>query len=129
MSYQVTKEVSNGASGVRHNYERNTSEFTQFPGSLWLARPLGETISTGHDTDFKDVDMLVQTRFDGGTNLALVHAALRGARIVPTPRLICDYARNDHMTYEEARTLITTINAHRSWENSPYVAQLLALLE
>ena len=64
MSYQVTEEVSNGASGVRHNHERNTSEFTQFPGSLWLARQLGETISTGHDTNFKDVDMLVQTRFD-----------------------------------------------------------------
>jgi hypothetical protein len=65
----------------------------------------------------------------GGTNFALVHAALRGPRIVPTPRLLCDYARNGHMTYEEARRLITTISPHRSWEDSPYVAQLLALLE
>lgn len=65
----------------------------------------------------------------GGTNFALVHAALQGPRIVPTPRLLCDYARNGHMAAEEARQLITTITPHRSWENSPYVAQLLAQLE
>lgn len=65
----------------------------------------------------------------GGTNFALVHAALRGPRIVPTPRLICDYARGGHMTLEEARVLITTISPHRSWENSAYVAQLLARLD
>jgi hypothetical protein len=64
----------------------------------------------------------------GGTNFALIHAVLRGPRIVPTPRLICDYARNGHMTAEEARVLLTTISPHRSWEHSPYVAQLLALL-
>jgi len=65
----------------------------------------------------------------GGTNFALVHASLQGPRIVPTPRLLCDYARNGHMTAEAARQLITTISPHRSWENSPYVAQLLAQLE
>ncbi|WP_058826557.1 hypothetical protein [Haloferax sp. Q22] len=65
----------------------------------------------------------------GGTNFALIHAVLQGARIVPTPRLICDYARNDHMTHEDARTLLATISAHRSWGNSPYVAQLQARLE
>ncbi|WP_435196880.1 hypothetical protein [Natronomonas sp. EA1] len=65
----------------------------------------------------------------GGTNFALVHAALRGPRIVPTPRLICDYARGGHLTHEDARRLITGISPHRSWENSPYVARLLAGLE
>jgi len=65
----------------------------------------------------------------GGTNFPLIHAVLQGPRIVPTPRLICDYARNEHLTHEEARTLITTISPHRSWENSPYVAQIVALLE
>ena len=64
----------------------------------------------------------------GGTNFALVHAALRGPRIVPAPRLLCDYVRNGHMTAEEARRLITTISPHHSWGNSPYVAQLLAQL-
>jgi len=53
----------------------------------------------------------------------------RGPRIVLTPRLICDYARNGHMTHEEARTLLSVISPHRSWDNSPYVAQLVALLE
>jgi hypothetical protein len=64
----------------------------------------------------------------GGTNFALVHAALQGPRIVPTPRLICDYARNGHMSVEDAQRLVATIGAHRSWENSPYVAQLLSQL-
>ncbi|KTG07672.1 hypothetical protein AUR64_02180 [Haloprofundus marisrubri] len=65
----------------------------------------------------------------GGTNFPLIHAVLQGPRIVPTPRLIVDYARNGYLSHEKARTLIATISPHRSWENSPYVAQLLALLE
>ena len=65
----------------------------------------------------------------GGTNFPLIHAVLQGPRIVPTPRLIVDYARNGHLSPEEARTLITTISPHRSWENSPYVTQLLRRLE
>lgn len=76
----------------------------------------------------RGVDGVLTDEF-GGTNFALVHAALRGPRIVPTPRLIADYARNDRMTHQEARTLITVISPHRSWENSPYVSRLLALLE
>jgi hypothetical protein len=75
-----------------------------------------------------DVDGFVIDEF-GGTNFALIHAVLEGPRIVPTPRLICDYARNDHMSREEAHTLITTISPHRSWENSPYVAQSVPRLE
>ena len=61
----------------------------------------------------------------GGTNFALIHAVLQGLRIVPTSRLICDYARNGHMTQSEARSLITNISPHRSWDNSPYVSQVL----
>lgn len=65
----------------------------------------------------------------GGNNFALVHAALAGPRIVPTPRLLCDYARDGHMSADEARALIRTISPHRSWDNSPYVEQLLDLLD
>jgi hypothetical protein len=65
----------------------------------------------------------------GGTNFALVHAALRGPRLVPAPRLVCDYARNGHMTREAARELVAAIGARRSWEGNPYVEQLLAALE
>ena len=75
-----------------------------------------------------DVDGFLTDEF-GGTNFPLIHAVLQGPRIVPTPRLICDYSRNGHMTKEEARILITTISPHRSWENSPYVTQLLQRLE
>jgi hypothetical protein len=72
-----------------------------------------------------DVDGFLTDEF-GGTNFALVHAVLQGPRIVPTPRLLREYARNGHMAAEEARRLITTNSPHRSRENSPYVAQLLA---
>jgi len=65
----------------------------------------------------------------GGTNFPLIHAVLEGPRIVPTPRLIVDYARNGHLSHEAARTLITAISPHRSWENSPYVTQLLHRLD
>lgn len=65
----------------------------------------------------------------GGTNFALVHAGLRGPRIVPTPRLVCDYARDGHMSHEEARTLVRAIGSHRSREGSPYVDRFLDLLE
>jgi len=64
----------------------------------------------------------------GGTNFALVHAALQGPRIVPTPRLICDYARNGHLSVTQAKTLVQTISQHRSWGNSPYVSQLVQQL-
>ncbi|WP_224338424.1 hypothetical protein [Haloprofundus halobius] len=75
-----------------------------------------------------DVDGFLTDEF-GGTNFPLIHAVLQGPRIVPTPRLIVDYARNGYLSHEAARTLLTTISPHRSWENSPYVAQLVALLE
>ncbi|WP_394343408.1 hypothetical protein [Haloarcula sp. Atlit-7R] len=74
------------------------------------------------------VDWFLTDEF-GGTNFPLIHASLQGPRIVPTPRLIVDYARNGHLSPEEARTLITTISPHRSWENRPYVTQLLHRLE
>jgi hypothetical protein len=65
----------------------------------------------------------------GGTNFPLIHAVLDGPRIVPTPRLVRDYARNGHMTDEAARTLITAISPHRSWDESPYVARVLQRLD
>jgi len=75
-----------------------------------------------------DADGVLTDEF-GGTNFPLIHAVLQGPRIVPTPRLIMDYARNGHMSHEEARRLITTISPHRSWEDSPYVKQLLQRLD
>ena len=71
-----------------------------------------------------EVDAFLTDEF-GGTNFALIHAVLTGPRILPTPRLLCEYARNGHMTRDEARTLINVISPHRSWDDSPYVTQLL----
>jgi len=76
----------------------------------------------------RNVDGFLTDEF-GGTNFPLIHAVLQGPRIVPTPRLIVDYARSEHMSHEEARTLITAISKHRSWENSPYVTQLVHRLD
>lgn len=75
-----------------------------------------------------DVDGFLTDKF-GGTNFPLIHAVLQGPRIVPTPRLIVDYARNGHLSPKEGRTLITAISPHRSWEDSPYVTQLLHRLD
>ncbi|NKE37700.1 hypothetical protein GWG54_18195 [Natronococcus sp. JC468] len=75
-----------------------------------------------------EVDGFLTDEF-GGTNFPLIHAVLRGPRIVPTPRLVRDYARNGHLTHEEARTIIDAISPHRSWDDSPYVTRILALLE
>ena len=74
-----------------------------------------------------DADGFLTDEF-GGTNFPLIHAVLAGPRIVPTPRFICDNARTGHLRTDEARRLLSTISAHRSWENSPYVAQLRQLL-
>jgi hypothetical protein len=76
----------------------------------------------------RDADGFLTDEF-GGTNFALVHAVLQGPRIVPAPRLVCDYARNGHMTREEARTLLSRIGTHRTWTDSPYVEQLRRLLQ
>jgi hypothetical protein len=70
-----------------------------------------------------DVDGFLTDEF-GGTNFPLVHAVLEGPRIVPTPRLVCDYARNGHLTDREARRLLGVIGPHRSWNTSPYVTRL-----
>jgi len=75
-----------------------------------------------------DADGFLTDEF-GGTNSPLIHAVLEGPRIVPTPRLIVDYARNGDLSYEAAQTLITAIGRHRSWEHSPYVTQLLQRLD
>ncbi len=75
-----------------------------------------------------DVDGFLTDEF-GGTNFPLIHAVLRGPKIVPTPRLICDYARNGHMRSADARTLLAVIGSHRSWGNNPYVTQLRQHLE
>jgi len=36
---------------------------------------------------------------------------------------------NDFLPDEEANTLLTTIGLHYSWENGPYVTQLLQRLD
>jgi hypothetical protein len=38
---------------------------------------------------------------------------LQGPRIVPTPRLIVYYARNEQLSHQAARTLITSIRTYR----------------
>ena len=71
----------------------------------------------------RGVDGFLTDEF-GGTNFAVIHAALRGPKIVPTPRLIREYVRDGHMSTADARRLLDIIGAHRSWGPSPYVARI-----
>jgi predicted nucleic acid-binding protein len=75
----------------------------------------------------RDVDGFLTDEF-AGTNFALIHAALTGPQIVPAPRLVCDYARNEHLTTAETRQLLSIMGQHRSWGSNPYVQQLLKTL-
>ena len=65
----------------------------------------------------------------GGSNFPLIHATLRGPRLVTAPRLLCEYARNGHMSHDEARLLIEEISPHRSWNTSPYVDRVVDSLK
>lgn len=71
-----------------------------------------------------DADAFLTDEF-GSDAFALVHATLDGLRLVPTPRLICDYARNDPLTKSDARSLVERIGSHRSWDGNTYVELLL----
>lgn len=73
------------------------------------------------------MDAFVTDEF-AGSNFTLIHAALTGPRIVPSPRLVCDYARTGHMTIGEAQQLLSIMGKHRSWQNNPYVQQLIKTL-
>ncbi|WP_181685230.1 hypothetical protein [Halorhabdus salina] len=65
-----------------------------------------------------EADAIVTDEF---RNLARIHALLDGVQLVPTPRLVRDYARAGHLRPEQARVLIETIAPHRSWESNRYV--------
>lgn len=71
-----------------------------------------------------DADAFLTDEFGSGA-FALIHATLDGPRLVPTPRLVCDYARNGHLSKSDARTLVERIGSHRSWHGNPYVELLL----
>jgi hypothetical protein len=120
--------ASNVLAARDHYAVENPYERAETPGSRpTFGLDAGETDGIVL-ANARDVDGFLTDEF-GGRNFPLVHAVLRGPRIVPTPRLLCDYARNGHVTGGEATALLTAIGAHRSWDNSPYVAQLRALLE
>ncbi|MFB6134435.1 MAG: hypothetical protein ABEJ55_05555 [Halanaeroarchaeum sp.] len=72
----------------------------------------------------RSVDAFLTDEF-GSTDFALIHAALEGPRLVPSPRLIRDYALAGHVSAEDAREVIERIGTHRSWDGSPYVERLL----
>jgi hypothetical protein len=108
---------------VENPYEREGTPDSRPTFGLDSSETDGIVLANAHGADGFLTDEF------GGTNFPLIHAVLRGPHIVPAPRLICDYARNGHMTDEEARTLLATIGTHRTWADSPYVAQLRALLE
>jgi hypothetical protein len=75
----------------------------------------------------RSVDVFLTDEF-GSSDFALIHATLEGPRLVPSPRLIRDYAIAGHMSTGEARELIQVIGTRRNWDESPYVERLLKSL-
>ncbi|MFW6435426.1 MAG: hypothetical protein ACOCY1_03500 [Halovenus sp.] len=65
-----------------------------------------------------DVDALLTDEFN---QLARIHALIENSMLVPTPRLIRDYARVGYLSDVEVQQLIETIGGHRSWEQNNYV--------
>ncbi|MFB6202354.1 MAG: hypothetical protein ABEI98_10140 [Halorhabdus sp.] len=72
-----------------------------------------------------DADVFLTDEF---RNLARFHALLESVQLVPTPRLLRDYARTGHLRPEQARRLIDTIAPRRSWETNRYVQVVRATL-
>lgn len=72
------------------------------------------------------VDALLTDEF---THLARIHALVEGATLVPTPRLIRDFARNGHLTADQARALLDVIGPSRSWPANSYVHAVRATLD
>jgi hypothetical protein len=114
----------------------SASEFYAVEDPYSLEGVLGERPTFGLDDGETDgivlanvlsVDAFLTDEF-GSNDFALIHAALDGPRLVPSPRLIRDYASAGHMSAEEAKELIQWIGTHRSWEGNPYVERLLASL-
>lgn len=71
------------------------------------------------------VDALLTDEFQ---QLARIHALVEGATLVPTPRLLHDYARVERLRTAQVRRLVETIAPHRSWVENSYVQAVLATL-
>lgn len=65
----------------------------------------------------------------GSSAFAVIHAALEGARLIPSPRIIRDLALTGVITRVEARELLQRIGSLRSWEGNPYFELLANSLE
>jgi predicted nucleic acid-binding protein len=66
---------------------------------------------------------------DEFTRLGLIHASLADTRLVTTPTLLSVFVRTDQLTSADARTLLDTISAARSWDANSYVQRARTLLD
>ncbi|MWV38867.1 hypothetical protein [Natrialba sp. INN-245] len=65
---------------------------------------------------------------DEFNSLGLIHASLADTRLVTTPTLLSVFVQTDQLTSDEALTLLSDINAARSWEANSYVQRSRSLL-
>jgi hypothetical protein len=56
-----------------------------------------------------NVPIQVETELRTTAQYTDIHAALTGPRLVPAPRLVCEYARNEHITAAGARQLLSVM--------------------
>jgi hypothetical protein len=89
----------------------------------------GDTLASQTILSLEDVMMASSSRMHsklnefltgefGWANLPLIRDVLQGLRIVPTPRCIVEFARNERTDHNGSRTLIRAISPHRSWRKA-----------
>lgn len=66
---------------------------------------------------------------DEFTHLGLIHASLADTRLVTTPTILSVFVRQERVAAGDARRLLETISAARSWDSNSYVHRARALLE
>lgn len=73
-----------------------------------------------------DAELLLCDEFN---RLGVIHASLADTRLVTTPTLLSVFVRNGHLDAEDARNLLDSISAIRSWGANSYVRRARALLD
>lgn len=66
---------------------------------------------------------------DEFNSLGLIHASLADTRLVTTPTLLSSLTKQELLTAAEARSILDSITAARSWDGNSYVQRARSHLE
>jgi predicted nucleic acid-binding protein len=104
-----------------------TDQFTISSVTLDATFPLddGENAAVTLAND-RNAALLLCDEFN---QLGLIHASLANIRLVTTPTLLSVLVRTNHLSSDDAQTLLEQISNARSWDANSYVQRARALLE